>query len=501
MSLGAAFLERLEAEPGRAFLLGDGGEHSTGEVARRARRVVAALAEAGVKPGDRVALCLRKGPWLPAFHTGVLAGGAGIAPLNPAYPDATLADLIRRAEPALAVGDADFAARGRRLVPEIPWWSVGGGDVVDGVEPFPERGLTATSLASCSAGDLALLVFTSGTTGRPKGVPLSHANLRSNLDALRSVWRWTARDRLLHVLPVFHLHGLGVALYGSLLAGSSIVFHERFDAERVLREAGPSGATLLMAVPTMLKRLIDAADGHPASLSGLRAVISGSAGLAPALFERFERRFGLAPIERYGMSETMMNASNPAAGTRKPGSVGPPVPGVEIALRDVDEESGAGHVWVRGPNVFAGYWRDPRATAEVFEGDWFRTGDLGRSDEDGYLRLVGRAKEIVVTGGYNVSPAAVELALEAETDPDLLELAVGGVTDEDLGERIVVFAVPRSGTDWQALEARLHERAVARLPRYAWPRDYRRVQALPRNELGKVLRAQLGDRQDDGERR
>jgi malonyl-CoA/methylmalonyl-CoA synthetase len=342
------------------------------------------------------------------------------------------------------------------------------------------------------ADDPALLVFTSGTTGSPKGVPLSHGNLHSNLTALQRVWDWSERDRLLHVLPVFHLHGLGVALYGSLLAGSAVVLHERFDPERVLAEAGPAQISLLMAVPTLLHRLLEASQRESdARLAGLRAVISGSAPLAPALFERFRERFGLEPVERYGMSETLMNASNPVHGVRKPGSVGPAVPGVEIRLREPVE--GSGEVEVRGPNVFGGYWNDAEATSAAFDGEWFRTGDLGRFDDDGFLRLVGRAKEIIVTGGYNVSPLAVERALEECRG--VVELAVAALPDRDLGERVTAFVVARTGMALDDLEARLRARAEAELPRYAWPREYRFCESLPRNALGKLERARLGDRQ------
>lgn len=490
---------RLAASPEREVLAGDGGTLRAGELALRARRVHAALRSAGVEPGDRVAVCLPKDEWLPAVHLGALAAGAIVVPLNPAYPDDALAGLVRRAAPALGLGDPDFIARMRASVPEVPW-ALGGEGVADAssdAEPVPR-----------AEDDPALLVFTSGTTGTPKGVPLSHGNVASNLAALRRTWDWSADDRLLHVLPVFHLHGLGVALYGSLLAGNAMVLHERFVAERVLDEAGPQAITFLMAVPTMLHRLVDAAERRERNpLAGLRIVVSGSAPLAPALWERFRARFGLTPVERYGMSETMMNASNPAAGPCKPGSVGPPVDGVEIRLRRVEDGAdagqGPGEVQVRGPNVFAGYWNDPDATDDAFDGAWFCTGDLGRFDADGYLHLVGRSKEIIVTGGYNVAPLAVERALEAEGDARLVELAVAGVPDAELGERIVVYAVPRAryarGSAWQALEDDLRARAQQHLPRYAQPREYRACASLPRNALGKVERARLGERQGAGD--
>ena len=490
MNLAASMLERLEARGAVPFLEGDGGEHGAAELAARARGVAEALRRAGVEPGARVVLCLPKGPALVSCHVGVLAAGAVATPLNPAYPEPALASLVRRAAPALGIADAGFCARARALVPDIPWWCAEG--------PAPE-GCSALPAAPGSSAavprdddDPALLVFTSGTTGSPKGVPLTHGNLRSNLVALQRVWEWSERDRLLHVLPVFHLHGLGVALYGSLLAGSAVVLHQRFEPERVLAEARSARISLLMAVPTMLHRLLEASERRPdARLSGLRALISGSAPLAPALFEGFRQRFGLEPVERYGMSETLMNASNPVHGARKPGSVGPALPGVELRLREPVE--GRGEVEVRGPNVFRGYWNDAEATAAAFDGAWFRSGDLGRFDDDGYLQLVGRAKEIIVTGGYNVSPLAVERALEECSG--VAELAVAAVPDTALGERIVGFVVPRAGVERDGLEQRLRAQAEAQLPRYAWPREYRFCESLPRNALGKLERARLCDRQ------
>jgi malonyl-CoA/methylmalonyl-CoA synthetase len=502
VSLGERILARLEAEPGRTLLEGDGGVHTRGAVAERARRVASLLTAEGVAPGDRVVLSLPKGPWLPACHLGTLLAGAAVVPLDPAHPDAALARLLARAEPRLAIVDPALAERGLRFAPGLAWWCP------DPAPPEGARELTADGAPAARAvprggEDLALLAFTSGTTGSPKGVPLSHANLTSNLDALARVWGWREDDRLLHVLPVFHLHGLGVALYGSLLAGSVLVFHERFDPERVLRDAAARNASLLMAVPTMLGRLLEVAPDADNPLAGLRLVISGSAPLAPDLFERFRRRFGHAPVERYGMTETGMNASNPADGERKPGSVGPPVPGVVLRLCDPDGRivRDEGEVCVRGPNVFAGYWRDAEATRAAFRDGWFRTGDLGRFDTDGYLVLTGRAKELIVTGGYNVSPLAVERALAAPEVPGVRELAVAGVPDADLGERVAAFVVPtdEGEADWPGVEAALRARAEAALARYSRPRTYVRLTALPRNALGKLERNRLRDAQATGE--
>lgn len=504
MSLAHRFLQTLGRDSERVLLEGDTGVHRRREVRDLALRVAARLQGAGVRPGDRVALSLPKTEWLPACHVGALAAGAVVLPINPALPDAEIASLLERSGAVLAISGSALAARAGAVSPGLPWWCAGE-EAPAGVQRLDPEGEPLRAPVERRPGDLALLVFTSGTTGRPKGVPLSHENVLSNLDALARVWEWTEEDRLLHVLPVFHLHGLGVALYGSLRTGNAILLEERFEAEAVLRAAERRRATLLMAVPTMLHRLVEAAgpDGGRA-LSGLRLVVSGSAPLPPALFARFRDRFGLAPVERYGMTETLMIASNPARGPRKAGSVGWPLPGVELRLAggDAGEDAGRGpgEVCVRGPSVFRGYWQDEEATRAAFDSEgWLHTGDVGTLDADGALRLVGRRKELIVTGGYNVAPAAVEEALDGEGDPRIAELAVAGVPDEDLGERVVAFVVLAGRREGRAqVEAELRERAAARLPRYAQPRAYRWVEGIPRNALGKVQRSLLTGVQGEG---
>ncbi|UCE85867.1 MAG: AMP-binding protein, partial [Deltaproteobacteria bacterium] len=422
VNLAERFLARLSRRAERVWMSGDGGRHTGRALAERARCVAARLRAAGVRPGDRVALSLPKTEWLPAAHVGVLASGAAVVPINPALPDDPIASLLARSGAVLAISDAPLAARAPGIAQGLPWWCAGP-DAPDGASRLVADGPAARDVVARAPGDLALLAFTSGTTGEPKGVPLSHENLSANLAALERTWEWTDADRLLHVLPVFHLHGLGVALYGSLWVGNPIHVHDRFDPERILREAFEQRITLLMSVPTMLHRLVEAATSEPGrALAGLRLVVCGSAPLAPALFARFRDRFGLAPVERFGMTETVMNTSNPVRGPRKAGSVGFPLPGVELVLRDAETGADAGpgpaEVCVRGPNVFGGYWHDASATrAAFYPGGWFRTGDLGTLDADGSLRLVGRIKEIIVTAGYNVSPAAVEAVLSAEGDP------------------------------------------------------------------------------------
>jgi malonyl-CoA/methylmalonyl-CoA synthetase len=502
VNLAERFLVGLSNDAGGAFLEGDGGRHSGAVIAELARSVSAGVRTAGVKPGDRVAVSLPKTQWLPAVHVGVLAAGASVLPINPSLPDAEIAALLRRSGAVLAVSDGALAARARDIAAALPWWCAGGPAPV-GSSAIAAGGPAARDVVPRGGDDLALLAFTSGTTGQPKGVPLSHGNLSANLEALEHVWEWTHRDRLLHALPVFHLHGLGVALYGSLWVGNAIRFHDRFDAARVLREAVEHRPTLLMTVPTMLHRLVEAATPEQGrALASLRLVVCGSAPLLPSLFARFRDRFGFVPVERFGMTETVMNTSSPVRGRRKAGSVGVPLPGVEVSLRDPESGApagrGPGEVCVRGPNVFRGYWQDDDATGRAFHAaGWFRTGDIGSFDADGSLRLVGRIKEIIVTGGYNVSPLAVEAALAAESDPRIDELAVGAVPDPDLGEKIVAFVVAAETSEaaWEGLIADLRQRAEAHLPRHAQPRGYRRIDRVPRNAMGKVQRTRLGSAQ------
>jgi malonyl-CoA/methylmalonyl-CoA synthetase len=332
-------------------------------------------------------------------------------------------------------------------------------------------------------GDPALLCYTSGTTGAPKGAVLAHGNLLASAEALRLAWRWGQDDRLVLALPLFHVHGLGVGLHGTLLAGASAVLLPRFEVDAVLDAARDQRATLFFGVPTMYTRL--AASPRAAELSRLRLCVSGSAPLPPTVFERLAERAGQRVLERYGMTETVMNVSNPCDGERRPGTVGLPLPGVELRLAGGDQ----GEVLVRGPNVFSGYWGNPSATAEAFDADgWFRTGDLGSFDERGYLRIEGRGKELIITGGYNVHPREVEeLLLE---HPGVAEVAVVGTPSEEWGEQVTAFVVP---ADPAAPPGRdeLLAFAAERLAGFKRPRVVHYVEALPRNALGKVLKHEL----------
>jgi malonyl-CoA/methylmalonyl-CoA synthetase len=470
-----------------------------GALQEEASRWMAALRAAGVGLGDRVALSLGKSSGLVTAHLAVLGVGAGVVPLNPALTSRETEAVLEKAEAKLAITHAETVARSPQITSTVrgPWWIVGQEEEL----PFDTESIHDV-LAAHKSGleplegkddDLALLLFTSGTTGTPKGVGLTHGNLRANLQALLvDTWEMTENDRLLHALPPHHLHGLGLGLYGTLYVGNAAVFLERFDPAVVLSALGPQRISIFMGVPTMYHRMLDVEGGF--DLTSIRILTCGSAPLSPETFRRFQDRFGFTLIERYGLTETAINTSNPLHGEQKPGSVGLPLPGVDVGIFDPQtqrrlENGETGEIWVRGPNVFGGYWNNVEATASAFSGDWFRTGDLGAFSQDGYLSILGRIKELIIVGGTNVTPGEVEAVFE--TDAGVAECAVAGIPDPDLGERIVVFIVPRSGEDSSVLEQRLRAKAETDLAPYKRPRLYRFLDAIPRNAMGKVERGKL----------
>jgi malonyl-CoA/methylmalonyl-CoA synthetase len=330
-----------------------------------------------------------------------------------------------------------------------------------------------------SAADPLLLCYTSGTTGAPKGALLSHGNVLASLAALRLAWRWSPDDRLVLALPLFHVHGLVVGLAGSLAAGASVVLLPRFDPHVVVGAVRDHAATLMFGVPTMYVRLIE--EPRVADLARLRLCVSGSAPMPASLHESVEQACGQRVLERYGMSETVMLTSNPHDGERRAGTVGFPLPGVHMRLAE------NGEILVRGSNVSTGYWRNDSATRRAFTPDgWFRTGDVGDVDGDGYLRIVGRTKELIITGGYNVYPREVEDVLREH--PGVGDAAVVGTPSSRWGETVVAFIVPSGGG---IDEAALREHVAHALASYKRPRAFHIVDELPRNAMGKVLRDEL----------
>jgi malonyl-CoA/methylmalonyl-CoA synthetase len=471
----------------------DGRRLTSDELFAMARRFAHLLAERGVTAGDRVAVQVDKSPEALALVLGVAAAGAVVLPLNPAYTDAEIAFFLADAGPRVLVATPARAAAGLAAVAATH------GTALETLGTARDGSLGA-ALARADAGftpvpragdDLAAILYTSGTTGRAKGAMLSHHNLVANARTLVEVWRFTAADVLIHALPIFHTHGLFVATNTILLAGGSMLFLERFDADAVV--AVMPRATAMMGVPTYYTRLLAQPDFDRALTRGMRLFISGSAPLSAEVHKAFATRTGHAILERYGMSETGMNTSNPYDGERRPGTVGLPLP--DVRLRITDPETGAprptgevGVIEVEGPNVFSGYWGLEAKTAEAFRADgWFVTGDLARIDDDGYVHIVGRDTDLIISGGFNVYPAEVEAHLDALAG--VAESAVIGVPHPDLGEGVtaVVALEPGASVGEDEIRAAL----AAELAKFKRPKRVFFVPELPRNAMGKIQKVDL----------
>jgi malonyl-CoA/methylmalonyl-CoA synthetase len=348
-------------------------------------------------------------------------------------------------------------------------------------------------LTTVTSDDTAVIIYTSGTTGRPKGAEITHGNLESNLDALHDAWGWTPDDVLLHVLPIFHVHGLFVALHGALHAGATTLLMREFDARKTLQTLVERRCTIFMAVPTIHQRLLDVPDAKSFDLSHMRLITSGSDRLPDEVFTGFQKTFGHTLLERYGMTETGMNCSNPLQGERRMGSVGLPLPGVEVRVvnsetEEVLPDGEIGDVQLRGPNVFKGYWRQPDKTSASFAADgWFRTGDLGFREKDGYITLCGRSKDLIISGGLNIYPPEVERVLVEH--PVVNACAVIGCADKEWGERVTAVVVLHKGESVSGEE--LIRFCRERLAAYKSPKSIVFRDDLPRNAMGKVQKAKL----------
>jgi len=482
----------LLREPGRPALIWQGRAISRGELLQRAGQMAAELAALGVAPGDRVAVQVEKSHENVAVFLAALQAGAVYLPLNVGYTMAELDYFIGDAEPRVMVADPANAAaltplveqRGGRLVTLD---ADGSGTLSAGADARQP----STAVSSAGPDDLAAILYTSGTTGRSKGAMLTHDNLWSNTQALIEAWGFTGDDVLIHALPLFHTHGLFVALDIGLATGATIILLPRFDADEVIDLMRT--ATVLMGVPTFYTRLLASPRLTREAARHMRLFISGSAPLLAETHAQFTARTGHAILERYGMTETGMNTSNPLGGERRPGSVGPPLPGVEVRVVDAEgaplSPNQIGGIEVKGRNVFKGYWRQPEKTASAFRNDgFFITGDLGRLSEDGYLTIVGRDKDLIISGGFNVYPKEVEDVLNEL--PGVAESAVIGVPHPDFGEAVVAVVVssePANPPDETAVIAATR----ATLAAYKRPKRVVICDALPRNAMGKVQKSEL----------
>ena len=481
----ALFEAAALTNPERPFLLVDDGPSLTyGAMLTETARAAAWLRSVGVRLGDRALVQVHKSPAAVILYLACLRAGAVFIPLNTAYQGSEIAYFLSDAEPALLAvspglaGEAAVFGGTRVLI---------AGDL--GTAPWAAT-QEHLRVADLSDGDAAAILYTSGTTGRSKGAVLTHGNLSSNVKVLGEAWQWRDDDVLLHALPIFHAHGLFVALHCALLRASPVLFHERFDAKAVLRDL--PRATVFMGVPTFYTRLLAEPAFDQPLCAQVRVFISGSAPLLGATFEEFRRRSGHTILERYGMTEALMVTSNPYDGPRIAGSVGTALAGVSIRI--VAEGGGPaasgepGMLEIQGPNLFAGYWRNPEKTAQDHTADgYFITGDIATEDAHGHIRIVGRAKDLVISGGYNVYPKEIEVAIDALDG--VLESAVIGVAHPDFGEAVLAVVARAPGAHLESED--ISGALIPILAAFKRPKKIVIVDELPRNTMGKIQKAEL----------
>lgn len=518
-SVLAAFLAHAAAEPTRPCLIWQNATLSYGQLADAAAAWATQYVALRVERGERVGLYLGSGPSFVAAYLGAQLAGAATVLLNTQYRQNELRHILSDSQPRVVVtepelvGYLDESAKAQAILGEgqAPVLQVVDGSLFG--LPVPADGARLTDFVLPQGGELAVLAYTSGTTGRSKGAMLTHGCLAANMAALTAAWEWSAADRLLLVLPLFHIHGLGVGVHGTLWSGASLELWPRFEPAAALTRLAAGGISMFFGVPTLYGRLLQQGAAQPAAAQAagqqLRLFVSGSAPLSAQTFAEFATMFGQPILERYGMTETGMNTTNPYRGERRPGSVGMPFPGqqarvVDLHSRAVLPAGEEGEIEVRGPHLFAGYWRNPVASAaELAPDGWFRTGDLGHRDDTGRYAISGRAKELIISGGYNIYPREVEEALLAH--PAVAECAVVGLPDTDFGEQVVAAVVlepgnPEQGTgdspspmqgNSEQLTAELIGFCRERLAAYKRPRAIYYVDSLPRNALGKLVKSEV----------
>ncbi|SHH86431.1 malonate--CoA ligase [Marivita hallyeonensis] len=489
----------IHAGSTKPFLLLKDGTHWTYDAyLQKTAQIAHVLNDHGLRPGDRLAAQVQKSPEALALYAACVQAGIVFLPLNTAYTADELTYFIENSGASMVVCDAAKEAQlspiAKRLGATLNTLNADGtGTLTDAARDKP----TKFDTVARNKDDLAAFLYTSGTTGRSKGAMLTQDNLLSNALVLVDYWRFTEDDVLLHALPIFHTHGLFVATNVILAVGGSMIFLPAFDIDIMIDRMGE--ATTMMGVPTFYTRLLGDDRFDRDLVAHMRLFVSGSAPLLAETHIQFEKRTGHRILERYGMTETNMSTSNPYDGDRRAGTVGFPLPGVELKITDPETgktipDGEVGQIEVRGPNVFKGYWQMPEKTAAELRRDgFFITGDLGKVDEDGYVHIVGRNKDLIISGGYNIYPKEIELVLDEQ--PGILESAVIGVPHADFGETVLAILVPEPGAT-PNLEA-IAEAASATLARFKQPRKMIVIDELPRNTMGKVQKNILRDQYSD----
>jgi malonyl-CoA/methylmalonyl-CoA synthetase len=475
------------------FIRGDKVETevSYGALNEDSNQMANTFRDMNVKRGDRVLLFFPKSLIFVVAHLALQKIGAISVPLNPGFKKSEMAYFIDDTDPKLILSGVEQEAVIKEIGPTIDHLVINTQTRYEDVDFF-RRAPNKITPAEIAADDPGLIIYTSGTTGKPKGAILTQRNLIHDARNIVEIWEITSSDSLCHALPLFHVHGLCFALHTSLLAGSHVLMFDQFSPETVINalkeKDGDYVCTVFMAVPSMYGKMMDCLGNRRIDFSHMRLWTSGSAPLLPKDSEKIKEVFGKEPVEREGMSETGMNFSNPLKGMHKPGSIGIPLPGLDVrivspdTLKDV-ETGQTGEIWLRGPGVTPGYWQKPGETAEAFENGWFRTGDLGNVDDTGYYYLTDRMKHIIISGGENISPKEIESVINRLDS--VAESSVVGIPDEKWGEKVVAAIVPKKGAGIGADEIKVHCRQ--HLHDWKCPKKFTFLKELPKNTMGKVL--------------
>ena len=477
------------------LILEDGTEYNYVQINSISSRIASYFMDSGILPGERISVQVDKSPESLCLYLACLRAGLTYHPLNPDYTESELEFFICNAEPSLIVCSDEKIesfknlARANNISHVYTLNHDGNGTLIEHSKNSKKDFVTF----STPPDHIAALLYSSGTTGRPKGIMLTHENLISNTVTLSEYWEFSRKDVLLHALPIFHVHGLFVAIGCALYSGASMYWLSKFNEKSIIENL--SNCTVMMGVPTYYTRLLASKELSRDRCINMRLFISGSAPLLEETFFDFEKTTGHQILERYGMSETNMNTSNPVQGERKPGTVGPPLPGVEVRIVDDNgeelEKNSIGNLLVKGPNVFKGYWKMPEKTVEDFtEDSFFKTGDKAKIDDDGYVSIVGRSKDMIITGGLNVYPKEVELVLDEING--VSESAVIGVSHLDFGEAVVAVVV-RNPSSIEPDEKEIISSAKDQLAKYKLPKRVIFVDQLPRNTMSKVQKNILRD--------
>ena len=496
MSIAGAFGETFRKFPKKVSIEFGGKKVTFSEIDITTNKIANRLRELGVEKGDRIAQYVPNGFQLIYTTVSSFKLGAIVVPMNVAFREREIAYFLQDSGAKVIVTDSERLPVLESVLEDLPDL-----EHIVVIDSHSEKYISFSDLSGSddnreldvdiSEDDGAFIFYTSGTTGRSKGALLTQRSVISNLKALREAWRWTEDDLFLLTLPMFHIHGLGVGLCGSLYNGCSTIVRSKFDAADVLDTIQSQGITLLMGVPTMYFRLLEAEDCDKCDVSSMRLFVSGSAPLSKELFGKFHRTFGHRILERAGMSESMMNYSNPYDGERRPGTVGFPLPGVEARI--VDENFSdvpvnvEGEIVIRGPNLLKEYWRNEEATRNSFVDGWFKTGDICKRDEDGYISIVGRSKDIIISGGVNLYPREIEEVVESM--PAVKEAAVVGVPDAEFGESVKACIVLEDGARLSGEE--VIEYCREKLASFKKPKHVEFLDALPKNAMGKIVKDKL----------